>query len=431
MKRFILSTLTVAIFFLGVGTLIEKTTAKFKSDDRALELIRKARQALGGDATLANIRSLRISGHTTKIIKVDGVAKTHSGDTELTLSRSGVLSRSDSLGEGEPGARARTELRSENRSVMVTSDQPGEMKIRLGEGHGEGMGAGTGTGVSEVHVMIKKDDGTVQELTGADAENYIKDHQGDMAGERRIFLKKEDGTISIAGGDGQENGIVIRKMGDGNATFERRDGGNVMFRHPAGTPEKNGLLRLTLGLLMSSPDGMDVDYTYGGEGDIDGTACNIVVASAEGTSYKIFLSKSSDLPIALGYSGPKEVAVTVMARVPAPGDNKGGASTFNTSVAAPPDGSVKTMVLTADAPEGNDVKGNVLFKRAGETVDYLVKFSDYRSMNGVQLPFKWTTTAGNDADETFEVMRYEINPADAPMKTGGLGVVKLKTGNDH
>ncbi len=43
--------------------------------------------------------------------------------------------------------------------------------------------------------------------------------------------------------------------------------------------------------------------------------------------------------------------------------------------------------------------------------DIMVKFSDYRSVNGVQLPFKWTQT-----DETFNVTSYEINPVNIGEK---------------
>jgi hypothetical protein len=53
----------------------------------------------------------------------------------------------------------------------------------------------------------------------------------------------------------------------------------------------NELLRLTLGLLLTAPDGMDVDYTFAGEGDLDGTPVNIVNASFGGSTYKLFIGR--------------------------------------------------------------------------------------------------------------------------------------------
>ena len=56
MKRFIFSILCVSVFFIGVGSLVERTGAKFKSDEKALALIDKARQAIGGDAAVRKSR---------------------------------------------------------------------------------------------------------------------------------------------------------------------------------------------------------------------------------------------------------------------------------------------------------------------------------------------------------------------------------------
>ena len=50
MKRFVISILSIAVFFVGLGSLVEHVGAKFKSDEKALEIVRKARIAIGGDA---------------------------------------------------------------------------------------------------------------------------------------------------------------------------------------------------------------------------------------------------------------------------------------------------------------------------------------------------------------------------------------------
>ena len=85
MKRFIVSVLCVSVFFIGLGTLIEKVSATFKSDEKALELIGKARQAIGGDSAISGVKSMTILGKATKTFEVEGVAKTENGETEINF----------------------------------------------------------------------------------------------------------------------------------------------------------------------------------------------------------------------------------------------------------------------------------------------------------------------------------------------------------
>ena len=58
MKRFIISVLSVTVFCVGLGALVEKVGAKFKSDEKALALIKQARIAIGGEQSIADVRSM-------------------------------------------------------------------------------------------------------------------------------------------------------------------------------------------------------------------------------------------------------------------------------------------------------------------------------------------------------------------------------------
>lgn len=74
----------------------------------------------------------------------------------------------------------------------------------------------------------------------------------------------------------------------------------------------------------------------------------------------------------------------------------------------------KVMTFDRHMAAPKDSKDVVTFQRTagpGDMTDQLIKFSDYRSVGGVQLPFKWT-----QADETFDVTNYEINPANIGEK---------------
>src|SRR5262245_6868112 len=101
MKRFIFTVLSVAIFFVGVGTLIDKAGAKLRSDEKALELIRQARIAIGGDSAINSIQSLRIVGQTTHNFKMNGVDHVETGETEIALQLPDKLMKMTKMGDAD------------------------------------------------------------------------------------------------------------------------------------------------------------------------------------------------------------------------------------------------------------------------------------------------------------------------------------------
>lgn len=383
MKRFLLSALCVSVFFVGLGALVDQAGAKFKSDEKALELIRKARVAIGGDAAIRQVQSMRIVGRTSHKMIVDGKESVTEGETEIAMQLPDKVMRLTRHGKGDGSA----EGIHKTFDVVVLGEPKGEARVKmLGSGHGEG----TGAGVSK-KIVIKKDDGTVQELTGADADKWIAEHP-DMPGEKHMVIKKGDGAMEKA--DGKER-IIVRGGDGGEKTWTSADGKtltvhdrrvdmkNAAEHHNA--MRSNEMLRMTLSLLLSAPQGMDVEYTLGGEANVDGTNCNVVVASFGGQSFRLFLDRASNLPVAIRYSAPKMPEIVH----------------FNRKTDAPADGAKDFMV----------------FKRvagAGEMADYQVKFTDYRPTGGVLLPYRWTTSGG--AAETFDVTSFEINPANIAEK---------------
>ncbi|MEQ1643436.1 MAG: hypothetical protein ABL959_08355 [Pyrinomonadaceae bacterium] len=410
MKRFIFSVLAVSVFFLGLGALVEKTGAKFKSDEKALDLVRKARIAIGGDAAINAVQSMTIVGRSTHKIKINGVESTQEGETEIAMQLPDKMSRSVKIGKDD-GTGAGHKVMNQTFDVVVVGDAKDKMKVTVnGEGHANGA-------TISKKVMVKKDDGTVIELTGAEADKWIAEHPG-VSGEKKIVVERVGGagggTATFTSKDGKtftvdgkntvfvpsEGEKVFVRKADGNsgtATFTSKDGktfnvveghkvvldghhGDMAAHHNA--MKSNELLRTTLSLLLTAPQGLDVEYTFGGLGDIDGRSCNIVVASFGGQSFKLFLDSSSNLPVAMAFKG------MAMPKV----------MTFDKSAPAPKDGEKNVMVFTTKLD-------------GGELADQLVKFSDYRSVGGVQLPFKWTQD-----NEIFDVTNYEINPANIGEK---------------
>ncbi|MFZ1702029.1 MAG: hypothetical protein WBO10_11635 [Pyrinomonadaceae bacterium] len=440
MKRFIFSVVTVSVFFLGLGAIVEQTGAKFKSDEKALELVRKARLAIGGDPAIAAVESLRIVGRTKQTINVNGVEQIQEGGTEIAMQLPDKLSRISKIGHDDGTGKAHL-VTDKQVDVVVVGDADAKHKVKV---RASSDGAG-----NEHRIIMKKDDGTVVELTGDDAVKWIaKEHPEGQAGERRIIMKKDDGTVvelkgddavkwmakehpeggertvilrknadgTVTKMDGQDvDKVIVRKVDGGNATFTTKDGQTMdlgdkkfIFERSEGGAEahagmrNNEMLRLTLSLLMSSPKGMDVSYTFGGEGNVDGRACNIVVASFGGQSYKLFLDRISNLPVAINYKG-----------APAP--------------------KVIHFERAANAPTDAD-KGDIFIKKmegkSKDLVDYQVSFSDFRSVSGVLLPYRWTQTIGGKADEIFDVTSYEINPPNIAEKFNNQRVMVKKAKPD-
>ncbi len=338
MKRFIVSILFASVFFMGLGAIAGGVAAKFKSDDKALEVIRQARIAIGGEASIAAVRSMTINGRTTKTFTVNGETRTEPGETDIALQLPDKLMKMVKIGADGEG-------------LGVMSKQHDVMILRSTK-DGEGVGAGHGEGTATRKIIIKKDDGTFMS-------------SGDGG---KVWVEK--GDSDALPGDGKR--VVIEK--------EHRAEHEGM--------RQNELLRLTLGLLLTPPQGMDVNYTFAGEGDVDGTTCNVVNAEFAGSSVKLYISKASSLPVMLAYTGHQMPQI---------------------------------FQFKVDGPKtGDEAKKDVVFfrKDIAEPADaeFQIRFSDYRGVNGVQLPYRWVTTVNGKADETFDVNTYEINPSNIGEK---------------
>jgi hypothetical protein len=392
MKKFALTVVGAAVFFTGLGAIVENAGAKGKSDERALELVRKARLAIGGDAAINGVQSMRIVGQTTRSIKLDGAERSEQGETEIALQFPDKLMKSVKIGSGD--GTATFERRLDNHVIVM-----GDMKEKVRTPLPPPAPRADGAPVVNHRIVIKKDDGTTQELTGEEAAAFIAAHPAPPAGAHTVIVKKKaDGTVERT----EDGDVVVVRKADGGEpmpfTIRTRDGKgiqadnhNVIIERAGAAHggDQNELFKLTLSLLMATPQGLEVTYTYAGEGNVDGDVCDIVNASLAGQSYKLYLSRASSLPVMVSFKG---------ARAP---------QVFFRSAGAPVEGAAKEKVAfsrTIAAPP------------SGELAEYSVKFSNYRSTNGVNLPYKWTQTIGGAADEVFEVTSYELNPANIADK---------------
>ncbi len=347
MKKFIVSVLGVTVFCVGLGALVEKAGATFKSDEKALALIRQARLAIGGEQSIAEVRSMIIKGNTTVTLKVNGTARNEQGETEIAMQLPDKLSKMVKIGRNDgPGGDG---LTSEKHDVI----------IMRGEGHAEAMSEGPGG----KKIIVRKIDGGNGEI-----EKIVTQGEG---GE---FATSDGKKVIVRKGDGAEIEKIIVGPEKGGEHAEHR---------------QNELLRTALSLLLTAPEGMDVSYTFVGESDVDGTTCNVVNAEFGGSSIKLYLSKASSLPVMVSYKGHAMPNVMfVRTREP----NSAAADAMKEKV---------TFSRKMEGPEAAEVQ---------------VRFADYRSVNGVQLPYKWTRSVAGQTNEVFDVTNYDLNPANIAEK---------------
>ena len=343
-----MTVLCVSVFFIGLGSLVEKTTANFKSDAQALELIRKARIAIGGDANINNVRSITITADTTNFFEKDNIVQNKAGNLEINLELPNRFSKMLKIGNPEVAANG-GEV-NKDVQVFVMKEGDGDNVVFRTEG-GDAKNGGK-------KIIIKKD------ANG----NVLTE---DIVGDKTVIVKNADGKV-----------LTENIVGDPNIIVDKVTG-----------MRQNEMLRTTLALLLSAPEGINVGYFYKGESTIDGFSVNIVEAQSNGSSIKLFLDKSSNLPRMISFMGldfPKIVK-------------------FERTAGNVP----KELVM-----ESGDFGGSV---------EHQIKYSDYRSVNGVLMPFVWTETVGGKQSQNVSVTNYEINPANIADKFKDTKVFIRKT----
>lgn len=372
-----------ALVFVSIGNIAEKVAAGFKSDEKALTIIKNARIAIGGDAAIGEVKSMVIKGQTSKTIKVDGVERVEQGETEIAFEGPDRLMKIVKMGNPDGGEGSALIERSVDLVVVGKNDGPAKTIVLEGK-DGEFI---TGDGTK---VIARKVEGTPAET------KVVVRKKGDTAD----FVVTGDGNVKeVSTADGKKFTIVQRDSNDGEWVTEDDKKVRISKVVAAGHATRdNELLRTMLSLLLTAPEGMDVAYTFAGETDVEGFAANAVDASFGGATVKLFFDRSTNLPLGMSYVG-----------TPAP--------------------IVLKMKRAAREPVAEVEKKDVVFHRtvAIETgVQTFVRFADYRSTNGVQLPYRWTTSYAGKQAEVFEVATYEVNPANIAEKFSSQGAVKIR-----
>ncbi len=201
-------------------------------------------------------------------------------------------------------------------------------------------------------------------------------------------VKDSDGNVITEDIIGEPNHrVMVMKTGDGDTnTWTSKDGNKVVVEKDVRIENTSGqrnneLLRTTLSLLLTAPEGTDVAYTFGGEGTVDGSTCNIVLAQSNGQTFKLFLDKSTFLPRMISYNS--EMPHIIMIK-----------------------------------KDGNS---------EGKSVEHQLKFSDFRTVGGLLLPYRWAESVAGKQSQTVDVTAFEINPANIADKFKGEKVFIRKS----
>jgi hypothetical protein len=149
--------------------------------------------------------------------------------------------------------------------------------------------------------------------------------------------------------------------------------------------------RYLLVMTLAPPASLAVEYKYAGESDVDGEQADVVdVTGADNFSVRLFFDKKNHLPLLLSYRGPKPRVMTM-------NRSAGGAARSPEDVKKAREEAEKK--LASEHPGGPP-----------EEVDFYIRLSDHKKVDGLMLPFKLTFLTESAVSEEFEISKYQVNP---------------------
>lgn len=323
-KKLTILFLQLSLVCMGVSILVDSVNATRKNGERAMELLRQARAAIGGENAVNNVQNLSLKGKSRRIVKIKNQAD--------------------------------KEINSDYEMAVLLPNQIFKME-KIGS-HGDG---------SDTFKFESEDNDAVKDKVF------------------EIHLDRSEGTDDVV------------KLARANMN--------------------NEMYRFTLGFLLTPPKDANLTYDYTGEESVDGQTANVISVSSNGNPVmRLYLDKQSNLPLMMSYKGHAHQAHSFVMEW-----NDKELGRINTGdkeviVVREPNGNVTREVpdkTTLERKANGDVsklegKTNV-FVRERASADIQVKFSDYRSVGGLRLPFQITESVNGTLDQTITVDSYEIN----------------------
>jgi hypothetical protein len=228
-----------------------------------------------------------------------------------------------------------------------------------------------------------------------------------MGGERELNIQMPDKYLvedSFSPG-GLSTAMVNTRGLNGEQAWTASSGGGgaMIFRMGPGgqqmTPEQMEaalrrayrieLTRFLIALMVTPPPSIALEYKYLGASEVEDLNADVIeVTGPDKFSVRIFFDQKTHLPLLLSYRGPKP---RIMTMTRSAGQN------------ASPDQIKK-------AREDAEKKLATEPMEKPEEVDFFIRLTDHKKVNGLLLPFKFTYLTDQDVSEEFEISKYQINP---------------------
>ncbi len=306
MRKIIPFIIKLSVMLMVISVISNQVSATKGDVERALELLKQARAAIGGESAINSVQNLSLNGKSRRQIKIAGQdEKQLNGEFELNLMLPDKLMKMEKLTLGTPGEAGQT--------------QASEDKIKI----------------RDARVKI------VRGEAPAEIQNEMRQH---------------------------ENSEIARYM---------------------------------LGLLLTPPPSFNAAYNYLGEGNVEGARADIIEAQgAGGFVLKIYLDKSTHLPLMMSYQGTLP-RIMINKHI----GEKGGPGVIEETE----DVVVIRRHKAGEEGASADKQPFNMPIPAPEKAEIQVRFSDFRSVGGVLLPHTLTQTVNGTVDTVWTVERYEVN----------------------
>lgn len=292
----------LTLLFLCVLFVPNAYAAGYVDDQRATEILKQAREAIGGEQRLQKLETLHINGQYRRLLGDRQMA----GDREISIAFP-------------------------NKYLVEDSMNPGGLSTAL------------------------------------------------------INTRGLNGERAWSGSSGG-GGMVIRFGGPGGAqaTPEQIEAGLRRIYQAEFT-------RYVLAMTLAAPATLELEYKYAGESDVDGEQADVLDVTGPGNfSVRIFFDKKNHLPLLLSYRGPKPRIVTM---------------TRSAGSAAPKAEDLKKAREEAEKKLHEEAPAT-----PPEEVDFYIRLSDHKKVDGLMLPFKLTFLTESEVSEEFEISKYQVNP---------------------
>ncbi len=464
MRSFLVSVLSISIFFIGLSALIREANARFSSDDKSIELIKKSREAIGGQSNIDNVKAMTITGEMIEQAEKSGSAVPVKDTVEINFQLPNRFSKSVLIGsKDEENAQKRVEriiIRDSSSGDAESKDKKKVVRVIKSDGDPKSGDEE----IEEDKIVFKKKDGTVEEL-GSDGKRkvfVIKDGETEKIntdGKRKIVIRKKMGSESSESKAGDGKKVIIEKgdeiltddiTSDGRKTLVRKgDGKNVII-------EKGDEI-LTDDITSDGKRRIVIRKGTGGDGkwtaedgnkfviDMDGDGgAHFVHGAAHGqneflqTMLALLMTPPKGMDIGYKYLGSGSVDGKPSNIIEVAASESSfklflDASTHLPQMISYLSHGEKMMMVRREKMTDRSNKDVELVKRVRHksdkdqpVIEHQIKFSDFRRSGKLLMPHRWSHQIGGKQHNEIVIASFSVNPSNIDDKFKDEENLKMK-----